>query len=178
MGLQGLFHRSIFCIKQFVQFVAQFIAAAVANEGGYDIAIAVEQYFGRESGDAELLNGQLFSIGENSVNIALQSSNTSRKRMVVSVYRDSTIYSYDILGNVKTLVQHVKALVAVDVTNGKNRIDYDYDLVSGKVNKVSCQPGKGDQFFPKFSYDADNRIISTYTSRDELIWNEDATYLY
>jgi hypothetical protein len=69
MGLQGLFHRSIFCIKQFVQFVAQFIAAAVANEGGYDIAIAVEQYFGRESGDAELLNGQLFSIGENIISM-------------------------------------------------------------------------------------------------------------
>lgn len=91
---------------------------------------------------------------------------------------DSTLYAYDILGNVKTLVQHVKALVAVDAGNGKKRIDYDYDLVSGKVNKVSYQPGQGDQFFYKYQYDADNRVVRAYSSRDELFWIEDASYQY
>jgi len=120
------------------------------------------------------------------VNLNLQSSSTSRKRVVASVYLentsdtegDSTLYSYDISGNVNTLVQHVKALVAVDATNGKKRIDYDYDLVSGKVNMVSYQNGKGDQFFYKYSYDADNRLTRAYSSRDKLMWNEDASYSY
>lgn len=116
----------------------------------------------------------------------IQSSATSRKRAVASVYLenatdpegDSTLYSYDILGNVKTMVHHVKALIVVDATNGKKRIDYDYDLVSGKVNKVSYQEGKGDQFFYKYQYDADNRVIRSYSSRDKLVWNEDASYSY
>jgi RHS repeat-associated protein len=91
---------------------------------------------------------------------------------------DSTLYSYDILGNVKTLLQHVKALVAVDANNGRKRIDYDYDLVSGKVNMVSYQSGKGDQFYYKYLYDADNRVIGSCSSRDKLIWTEDADYTY
>jgi RHS repeat-associated protein len=117
---------------------------------------------------------------------SFQDFNTSRKRVTASIYLenksdtegDSTLYNYDIIGNVKTLVQHVKALVAVDATNGKKRIDYEYDLVSGKVNTVSYQQDKGDQFFYKYSYDADNRVVSSLTSRDKLIWTEDASYTY
>jgi RHS repeat-associated protein len=117
---------------------------------------------------------------------SFQDFNTSRKRVTASVYLenktdtegDSTLYNYDISGNVKTLVQHVKALVAVDAANGKKRIDYDYDLVSGKVNLVSYQKDKGDQFFYRYGYDADNRVTSSLSSRDQLIWTEDATYNY
>ncbi len=116
----------------------------------------------------------------------LQSNITSRKRVVASIYLenasdsegDSTLYSYDILGNVKILLQHIKSLVAVDATNGKKRIDYDFDLISGKVNKVAYQQGKGDQYFYKYLYDADNRVISAKTSRDGLIWINDASYQY
>ena len=126
------------------------------------------------------------TIYDEPVNIDLQNYSTSRKRVTASIYLenaddeegDSTIYSYDINGNVKTLLQHIKALVAVDETNGKKRIDYDYDLVSGKVNSVAYQHGKGDQFYYKYKYDADNRVISSYSSRDKLIWTEDASYTY
>jgi RHS repeat-associated protein len=125
------------------------------------------------------------TIYDNPINF-YQSFTTSRKRVVASVYLenatdtegDSTLYAYDILGNVKTLLQHVKALVAADAANGKKQIDYDYDLVSGKVNMVSYQPGKGDQFFYKYFYDADNRVIRSLSSRDKLIWTEDAGYNY
>jgi RHS repeat-associated protein len=125
------------------------------------------------------------TIYDNPINL-YQSTTTSRKRVVASIYienandteGDSTLYAYDILGNVKTLVQHVKALVAVDATNGKKQIDYEYDLVSGKVNMVSYQHGKGDQFYYKYSYDADNRVTRSYSSRDKLIWTEDASYTY
>ncbi|HEY0067708.1 MAG TPA: RHS repeat-associated core domain-containing protein, partial [Flavisolibacter sp.] len=117
---------------------------------------------------------------------ALQQAGTSRKRVSASVYLenlldaegDSSIYVYDILGNVKTALQHVKALVAVDAANGKKRLDYDYDLISGKTNKVSYQHGRGDQFYYKYLYDADNRVIRSLTSRDQLIWTEDASYNY
>jgi len=91
---------------------------------------------------------------------------------------DATYYSYDIMGNVKTLVQHSKMLVAVDNANGDKRIDYEYDLISGKVNKVIYQPGKGDQFIHRYDYDADNRIVNVNTSRDGLIWQNDAKYIY
>ena len=125
------------------------------------------------------------TIYDNPINL-YQSLTTSRKRVTASVYvenasdaiGDSTLYAYDILGNVKKLVQYVKALVAVDPTNGVKEVLYDYDLVSGKVNMVSYQPVKGDQFFYKYIYDADNRVIRSLSSRDKLVWIEDASYNY
>jgi len=57
-------------------------------------------------------------------------------------------------------------------------MDYDYDLVSGKVNKVSYQYGKGDQFFYRYLYDAENRVTNAQTSRDGLTWINDASYRY
>ncbi len=46
------------------------------------------------------------------------------------------------------------------------------------MNGVNYQEGKGDQFFYRYHYDADNRVIRSYSSRDKLIWNEDAGYVY
>ena len=91
-------------------------------------------------------------------------------------YNSASHYSYDISGNVKTLIQENKSL---DIVNrGLKRIDYDYDLVSGKVNLVSYQADSLDQFFQKYTYDADNRIIEVFTSRDGLLWDRDAFYSY
>ncbi|MGV3768134.1 MAG: RHS repeat-associated core domain-containing protein [Chitinophagaceae bacterium] len=126
------------------------------------------------------------TLYDHPVNLQLQELSSSRKRVVASIYLensgdavgDSTLYSYDISGNVKTLVQHIKALVEADPSNGKKRIDYDYDLVSGKVNMVRYQEGKGDQFLHRYAYDAENRLTAVSTSRDGLLWNEDATYSY
>uniref|UniRef100_UPI0025BCA0D8 RHS repeat domain-containing protein n=1 Tax=Bacteroides sp. UBA939 TaxID=1946092 RepID=UPI0025BCA0D8 len=55
---------------------------------------------------------------------------------------------------------------------------YEYDLISGNVNKVSYQPGQPDQFHHRYEYDADNRIQSVSTSLDGLIWDRDASYKY
>jgi RHS repeat-associated protein len=126
------------------------------------------------------------TIYDEPVNLTLQTLSTSRKRVTASIYLensgdsegDSSIYVYDINGNVKTLVQYLKGLVAVDATNGRKRIDYDYDLVSGKMNRVDYQHGKGDQFYYRYDYDADNRVIRSLSSRDKLIWTEDASYAY
>ncbi|HEY8916285.1 MAG TPA: RHS repeat-associated core domain-containing protein [Chitinophaga sp.] len=90
----------------------------------------------------------------------------------------ATHYSYDVNGNVKTLWQEIKQLESIAPGQGMKRIDYDYDLVSGKVNKIIYQPGQKDQFLYRYLYDADNRLINAATSRDGLIWQQDATYSY
>ena len=109
-----------------------------------------------------------------------------RKRVVSSItdedgdgdYESATHYSYDVAGNVKTLWQYQEKMELAQAGQGTKQINYDYDLVSGKVNKVCYQPGLPDQFIYRYLYDADNRIVSAATSRDNLIWQQDASYKY
>ena len=82
----------------------------------------------------------------------------------------ASYYSYDINGNVKTLTQENAALAAreasyVTGSTGLKQIKYEYDLVSGKVNKVLYQDGKWDQFYYQYRYDADNRVTEALSSR-------------
>lgn len=97
-------------------------------------------------------------------------------------------YSYDIGGNVYRLVQENLAQGAAEnsyVSNGSGlkTIDYEFDLISGKVNKVLYQHGKWDQFYHWYKYDAENRLTDVLTSRDninftESQWNKEAKYQY
>jgi len=81
-----------------------------------------------------------------------------RKRVAVSKTVElgqtvnATYYSYDIAGNVQTLTQELKGL-------GAKQIDYNYDLVSGKVNTVRYQPAGKDKFYYGYKYDAENRLV-------------------
>ncbi|MBS1612785.1 MAG: RHS repeat protein, partial [Bacteroidetes bacterium] len=84
---------------------------------------------------------------------------------------NATYYKYDELGNVNSIIQKIDGL-------SEKRTDYTYDLISGKVNKVSYQPGQVDAFYHKYEYDADNRITNVYTSADNYLWDEDAEYFY
>ncbi|MBU3662555.1 MAG: hypothetical protein FGM41_05080, partial [Bacteroidetes bacterium] len=93
-------------------------------------------------------------------------------------YLSASHYSYDIHGNVKSLVQENKVLSISNSELVAKRIDYEYDLISGKVNKVTYQKAMSDQFIHKYAYDADNRIIEVETSHDGVIWQKDAKYLY
>jgi len=93
----------------------------------------------------------------------------------VIAYDVASHYSYDIHGNVKTLVQENKSMPEGQQAK---RLDYEYDLISGKVIKVSYQAGEPDQFYHKYEYDADNRITAAYTSRDNMDYDEDARYFY
>ncbi|WP_353485486.1 hypothetical protein, partial [Haliscomenobacter sp.] len=58
------------------------------------------------------------------------------------VYDYATHYSYDLTGDVATIIQDIPELAA----NGHRhkRIDYDYDQLSGKVNAVFYQKGQAD----------------------------------
>ena len=98
----------------------------------------------------------------------------------------STYYSYDILGNVDTLVQDYGfGSFYSDVANVMNvnqnrfkKIVYDFDLVSGKVNQVSYQNGYADAFYHSYQYDAENRITNVQSSTDSINWDNDAFYSY
>ncbi|WP_028978221.1 RHS repeat-associated core domain-containing protein [Sporocytophaga myxococcoides] len=90
------------------------------------------------------------------------------------VYDRATHYSYDIHGNVKTLVQEIKS----GGTQATKRMDYEYDLVSGKVNYVYYQKGQSDQLIHKYEYDGDNRITQVSTSTDGVNWVKEAEYDY
>jgi RHS repeat-associated protein len=95
---------------------------------------------------------------------------------IESYYAYGTHFSYDALGNIKTLVQDNPYM---DYLGQRfKRIDYDYDLLSSKINMVSYNRGKPDQFYQKYSYDADNRITTVQSSNDGLIWDRDASYEY
>jgi RHS repeat-associated protein len=91
-------------------------------------------------------------------------------------YQYAQHFSYDVTGNVKTLVRDYPALKMENMQFV--RIDYDYDVISGKVNMLSYNRGFPDQFYQQYSYDADNRITNVKTSNDGIIWQQDATYEY
>ncbi|MDA3615534.1 RHS repeat domain-containing protein [Polluticaenibacter yanchengensis] len=108
-----------------------------------------------------------------------------------SNYRQASIYDYDIHGNVKNLLHDYKeGAMAAAGLSGLNRfkqVRYDYDLVSGKVNMVSYQPGYydgatlirfKDQFYHRYEYDAENKLTAVYTSIDSVYWEKDAAYKY
>ncbi len=119
--------------------------------------------------------------------------NNLRKRVASVTYEDSydglpctyenaTHYSYDIHGNVSSLLQDNQKLATPSnnplAGQRYKRTDYDYDLISGKVNQVSYQKGEIDCFYHRYEYDDDNRITRVSTSRDGSVWENDAKYFY
>jgi RHS repeat-associated protein len=100
-----------------------------------------------------------------------------RKRVAASTYTETqgspvlraTYYNYDLDGNVKTLWQQVDGLYINSSNAGLKRIDYEYDLVSGKVNFVRYQDGQPDAFYYSYRYDADNRIVKAYSSVTAMV---------
>ncbi len=90
----------------------------------------------------------------------------------------TTIYSYNVHGNVSTLIQDVMPSLPVAKDVRQFRIDYDYDLISNKVVEMDYMKGRVDQFFHRYAYDEDNRITQVETSRDGLLWDRDARYEY
>ena len=91
----------------------------------------------------------------------------------------STYYNYDIEGNVSSLLQDYGATSPMGTNDQQyKRIDYAYDLVSGKVNSVSYQPGKPDAFLHFYRYDAENRLTDVYTTADSVTVEHEAHYEY
>lgn len=110
-------------------------------------------------------------------------------------FDNALLYNYDVHGNVKELVTYYTPFrdyncEPLKINNGSGKMVtndceshlkstvYEYDLISGNVNKVIFQPNKEDQFIHLYEYDADNRIVNVQTSKDGVIWEKDADYKY
>ncbi|MCC7298848.1 MAG: hypothetical protein IT244_11000 [Bacteroidia bacterium] len=91
-------------------------------------------------------------------------------------YSSATHYTYDIHGNVFTLVQDIPYLSRFN--RQFFRMKYKYDLLSGNVHRVEYQPGSQDALYHKYLYDLDNRLTRVFTSRDDAHWEQDAKYYY
>jgi len=93
-----------------------------------------------------------------------------------ATYDNAIHYSYDIEGNVATLINDNPH--NSKVAQRYKRTDYYYDLVSGNVNELIYQHDSSDQFMHIYEYDADNRITDVITSRDSAYFEHDAGYEY
>ncbi|TWF40340.1 YD repeat-containing protein [Chitinophaga polysaccharea] len=93
-------------------------------------------------------------------------------------YASASFYSYDFHGNVDTLIQDYKQGSMATMNNRFKKLQYNYDLISGKVNMFSYQPGQADALYQRYEYDAENRLTNVYTSQDSLYWENDAYYQY
>src|SRR6185312_561622 len=101
----------------------------------------------------------------------------TKNRAAGGTFYTASYYTYDVHGNVDTLIQDYLGVGPMSTTPYK-RICYDYDLVSGKVNGVDYQPGNSDAFYYRYQYDAENRLTNVLTSRDSITWEQDASYVY
>ncbi len=127
----------------------------------------------------EAINGTIDALfgSDGQENLRSRVATTGYKDLTTdSDYKFATHYSYDIHGNVSTLIQENDLLA--ELGHQYKRMDYEYDLVSGNVNKVWYEKDSLDQFIHEYCYDADNRITAAFTSRDNHIWNKDAAYFY
>lgn len=101
-----------------------------------------------------------------------------RKRVAASMYKSlgtgpveqASYYTYDLAGNVNTLWQQVSGL-------GIKQIDYQYDLVSGKVNAVGYQQNQPDAFYYQYKYDAENKLLKVLTNTTAFIQSNGAIRL-
>lgn len=110
------------------------------------------------------------------VSAVLYSPSVTTQQSINEYYHFATHFSYDAMGNVDMLVQDNPYLNYMQ--QRFKRVDYDYDLLSGKVNMLSYNRGHADQYYQKYTYDADNRITKAETSKDGLKWDRDAVYAY
>jgi hypothetical protein len=97
---------------------------------------------------------------------------------IVGDHKAATFYSYDIHGNVDTLLQDYNDGAMKLSGNRFKKMVYEYDLISGKINTIAYQPNQVDAFYHKYSYDAENRLTDVETSSDKIIWEKDARYQY
>lgn len=97
-------------------------------------------------------------------------------RLIASDYETGSFYTYDIHGNVKEIMQSLPMITRSGRINRK--VSYDYDLLSGNVNKVSYNPGEVDQFYHRYFYDDNNRLLEAESSRDNEIWEKESKYYY
>lgn len=107
-----------------------------------------------------------------------------RNRVVYSTYQanngsgyDHAVhYSYDVHGNVRQLLREIKSLGPL--VQDYKIVDYQYDLISGKVNSVYYQSKQADQYYHQYFYDMANRLVNVESGRGQYQLDQDASYFY
>jgi RHS repeat-associated protein len=85
-------------------------------------------------------------------------------------------YSYDAHKNVKKMVATNYNLM---FSGQQHKLtEYKYDLISGNVEEVVFQNGKADAYRHRYHYDANNRLVRSFTSHNGDNWEMDAKYFY
>ncbi len=155
--------------------------SSVVYAAGIDKQITVTRY----NDIANLTAPDGHTINEPSTTVIAQEN--LRNRVAATFYIEergqpqqfATYYTYDISGNVKTLWQQLVPMYEYDLS-GIKRMDYNYDLVSGKVNNVWYQQGKADQYYYHYKYDAENRLTEAWSGKSDGVYEckLDASYFY
>jgi RHS repeat-associated protein len=109
-------------------------------------------------------------------NLRTRVSYSTYKQYYGSTIDHSVYYSYDIAGNVTSILREVPALEGL--AQEQKITNYNFDLISGKVNSVIYQPNEIDQYIHSYSYDADNRLTKVYSGQNYELIDLDAQYLY
>jgi len=91
----------------------------------------------------------------------------------------TSYYNYDIEGNVSSVLQdYGNTSPMASAGQQYKRIDYQFDLISGKVNSLSYQAGKPDAFMHYYQYDAENHLTDVFSSADSITVEHEAHYTY
>ncbi|MFN8714132.1 MAG: RHS repeat-associated core domain-containing protein, partial [Bacteroidota bacterium] len=93
-----------------------------------------------------------------------------------SAYQHAEHYSYDVHGNIVTSVQETPALKTHN--QHLKKTTYAYDLISGNVHEVHYQSGEFDQYHYRYTYDANNRLVRSLSSRNGVVYEKDAKNVY
>ena len=100
-------------------------------------------------------------------------------------YNQGTFYTYDAHGNVDSVLQDygsntITATQNVMNSNGNRfkKIVYRYDLISWQDKSCGFQSNQADQFYHRYSYDAENRLMLAETSIDSIVWEKEVRYQY
>jgi RHS repeat-associated protein len=160
------------------------MADAISRDQG-----SLEIWLTNAASTAEQITQTNYDIAYAPIQDALKAKNLRNRVSWTALYDNATdlasfdfaagtFYCYDIMDNVDSLLHYYKKGIMKDNGNGLKKIAYDFDLVSGKVNQVSYQPGMPDAFYHRYVYDAEDRITNVLTSADSINWDNDVFYQY
>jgi RHS repeat-associated protein len=179
--------------------VGQLVSATAITDTTSRVEAALLLWENNVAGTADQITATVYDTAYTIMSLELAPSNLRNRVSGTMLYNTAadrtsgnpnaaaaTYYSYDILGNVDTLVQdYGNSTLYPDVLNPMNhtgnrykKLVYDFDLVSGKMNQVAYQHGNADAFYHTYLYDAENRITNVQSSTDSINWDNDAFYSY
>ncbi|MGQ3012587.1 MAG: RHS repeat-associated core domain-containing protein [Flavobacteriales bacterium] len=100
-----------------------------------------------------------------------------------AVFSSATYFDYDYHGNVRKTLEKNTDMPNSDPVNfdynfSYHKIEYRYDIVSGKVLEVSLNVTRQDKFIHRYKYDEQNRLLRVQTSKDGYWFDTDAEYVY